>query len=1187
MKNVFLSLSFTFFMMASVGLFAQQDTNQVDDEVVPEGYQVRTYIDNNGYWKRMARYGLAELNQDIVPEPAVFKGSLIQSRFLLTIEDSPDIPVATENTTQSENSIFINPEDNHNVLNSNNSTSSGGGLYGADGLFSFDAGDTWDGSIQGTGGSNSGDPSVVIGTNGYYYNGFINTGGGQSCAYSTNQGETWTSVLIASKPSGFSSLLDKNHLTIDNSPSSTYEGHLYSAWTAFGGSSDNEIEIARSTTNGQSWSEKIMISSGVNAGSHNQGVNVQTGPNGEVYVVWAIYDNWPGDENALGFAKSLDGGATFQPAYRIIENIKGIRNSTAGKNHRVNSFPSMAVDISNGDHSGDIYVVWANVGVPGTNTGPDVNVYMIKSTNGGTSWSSPVKINQDPAGTGKKHYFPWITCDPETGTLCVIFYDDRDVSANQVETWVAYSMDGGEVWDDFRVSDVAFTPAPIPGLASGYMGDYLGISAREGMVYPCWTDNRSGTALTYVSPFTTPTEPNPATNPFPVNNTANVKPFTSLHWSDPNSRATYFRLYLGTDNPPTNIINGVFVQDTFYTPGDDLDFQEQYFWKVKSYNSYGDAESETWSFSVEPQPDEDFETGNFQKNDWFFGGDANWAIDDDNQVNGTYSARSGNISHNESTSLKIELEVKFSPFASSITFWKKVSSQTGGDKLQFLIDDQIKGEWSGQSVWSEESFIISTGGFHTFEWKYIKDAAQSSGEDRAWIDYITFPLLEILTANAGPNATICQGSPYLLSGVANNQISILWTTSGDGSFDDPTLLEATYFPGMGDIASGMVVLTLTAYDEEDEVSDQMELTIQASPLISMEESYQICDTGVFSTENISADHYASLAWSTSGDGFFEDNTLLVTEYTPGPEDITNGSVQLTLTLTGLYPCEGTVDSLQLVINYPPEPASQPAGPTDLCQGETSSEYTIGTITGASQYHWMLSPPEAGTMIEIDTVLMVEWAAAFWGTVEISVFGSNECGDGFASDPLSVNLNPLPLQAAAPSGETYVCVNLIPSSDYTTTTTEFVTSYEWSVTPEEAGIITGNDTTGTVVWNQWEGTALIVVRGLNDCGEGIWSEAIEVFTDICTGLNEHNAIGQVTLLPNPNSGSFILKVIAAEEKALNVKILSPLNTVVFEQKDIPCSGVLDLKINLPDISPGTYLLFIEDAQSSVIEKLIIR
>jgi hypothetical protein len=63
------------------------------------------------------------------------------------------------------------------------------------------------------------------------------------------------------------------------------------------------------------------------------------------------------------------------------------------------------------------------------------------------------------------------------------------------------SYDGGDTWEDFRVSDVAFTPSPIPGLAASYMGDYLGISARGGMVYPVWPDNRNGYIQSFVSPL--------------------------------------------------------------------------------------------------------------------------------------------------------------------------------------------------------------------------------------------------------------------------------------------------------------------------------------------------------------------------------------------------------------------------------------------------------------------------------------------------------------------------------------------------------------------------------------------------------------------------------------------------------------------------------------------------------------
>ena len=117
------------------------------------------------------------------------------------------------------------------------------------------------------------------------------------------------------------------------------------------------------------------------------------------------------------------------------------------------------------------------------------------------SWSAPVRVNQGPNVDGKEAYFPWISCDPETGVLSVVFYDDRNVTSTQCEVFTSYSTDAGNSWTDFQVSDVSFTPAAIPGLAGGYMGDYLGITSRGGKVFPCWTDNRGGLYMTYVSPF--------------------------------------------------------------------------------------------------------------------------------------------------------------------------------------------------------------------------------------------------------------------------------------------------------------------------------------------------------------------------------------------------------------------------------------------------------------------------------------------------------------------------------------------------------------------------------------------------------------------------------------------------------------------------------------------------------------
>ncbi len=468
-------------------------------------------VDNMLYWNYALRKGYVEAYREkgVLPS-ARYKGSHIITP-LFVLQDSPDVCVVEGNIMQSENSLTTHPANFEKLLNSNNSSDFPvTGLFGADAFKSEDGGESWEGEIYGAGGDNSGDPAVAINAQGRMFVGYINENFGQSVSYSDDNGQTWIKILVSPSPGYYPASLDKNHLWIDNSPLSPYNGNVYASWTRFsaGGANDGEIQFARSVSQGTTWSYPLVISQGVTAGSHNQGVNIQTGPEGQVYVVWAIYDNWPADENALGFAASFDGGLTFQPASRIINNIRGIRYSETFKNLRVNSFPSMTVDLSNSPRRGTIYVVWANRGIPGINTGSDIDVYLIKSADQGNTWSQPIRVNQDLLGAGKQHFFPWISCDPVTGNLSVIFYDDRECAYNECETWVAYSTDGGDTWQDFRVSDIAFTPQPIPGLAANYFGDYLGITSHNLKIYPIWTDNRSGKALTYVSPINSTPAPN-------------------------------------------------------------------------------------------------------------------------------------------------------------------------------------------------------------------------------------------------------------------------------------------------------------------------------------------------------------------------------------------------------------------------------------------------------------------------------------------------------------------------------------------------------------------------------------------------------------------------------------------------------------------------------------------------------
>ena len=412
----------------------------------------------------------------------------------------------TTNTTQSELSIDIHPT-NPNILfaGSNGTSWPVSGVYGTGVYWSTDGGSNWTGSDNpspyfGTG--NSGDPAAVIGLNGNFYMGYIRSAGGQGVSVSTNNGLNWSSYTAGADPSGDDDLLDKNHLYVDKKLNSPYANRVYDAWTHFvsGNASDNQVVINYSSNNGVSWSSFVDLSSSLSPGSHAQGVNINTGPNGELYAAFAIYDAWPGGEDAIGFAKSTDGGVTFikMRAYNVANF--GIRGYLKTSSIRVSSFPSMTVDRSGGTRNGYIYICWPQIGV--TPAGSDPDIVMIRSTDGGTTWSAPVRVNNDALNNGKDQYYPWCAVDQSTGQLNIVWYDNRNTTSDSTGVFMATSNDGGIIFDNFQVSDANFKPKSISGLAGGYQGDYIGITASGGTVYPFWADDRTGNYQAWITKVT-------------------------------------------------------------------------------------------------------------------------------------------------------------------------------------------------------------------------------------------------------------------------------------------------------------------------------------------------------------------------------------------------------------------------------------------------------------------------------------------------------------------------------------------------------------------------------------------------------------------------------------------------------------------------------------------------------------
>jgi len=82
-----------------------------------------------------------------------------------------------------------------------------------------------------------------------------------------------------------------------------------------------------------------------------------------------------------------------------------------------------------------------------------------------------------------------------------VCFDSRKFPANDsAQVYLSVSTDGGDTFRDVLVSDTPFLPAPIPYPGTtGYMGDYIQVTALNGVVWPCWNDNRTGRHQTYTT----------------------------------------------------------------------------------------------------------------------------------------------------------------------------------------------------------------------------------------------------------------------------------------------------------------------------------------------------------------------------------------------------------------------------------------------------------------------------------------------------------------------------------------------------------------------------------------------------------------------------------------------------------------------------------------------------------------
>ncbi len=401
------------------------------------------------------------------------------------------------NTTQSETSLAISDATGTIVAGWNDS-----GEFPLNGNFtgygrSTDGGATWTdlGAISPIpGGAHFGDPSIAVhqATGEFFFATLGVDASGRSIigvGKSIDDGLTFLPQVDASPGSNPNNFQDKEIMAIDNT-GGAFDGNIYVAWTEFS-ASGLQIMLSRSTDGGASFSTPVGLNLRNNGTS---GAYPIVAPNGDLFVFWENF-NIPGIE----FVKSTDGGVTFTTPATITTLVptgEPIPSTNCGRpalngDIRTQDFPRAAIDYSGGPHHGNIYVVYNAKPAPDDES----DIFFIRSTDNGATWSSPIRVNDDTTSNG--NFFPEIAVN-DRGIISVSWYDRRSSPSNlEIQYMRGISTDGGVSFTPNQpitdLPDPGFPPAVNfdPVIALCYMGEYNWVVTDGSDFLYLWGDNRN------------------------------------------------------------------------------------------------------------------------------------------------------------------------------------------------------------------------------------------------------------------------------------------------------------------------------------------------------------------------------------------------------------------------------------------------------------------------------------------------------------------------------------------------------------------------------------------------------------------------------------------------------------------------------------------------------------------------
>jgi hypothetical protein len=404
------------------------------------------------------------------------------------------------------------PSENVIVVNYNDENANGSNYSGVS--FSTDNGATFTQILPppfATGhGTNVGDPIVVFNSKlDKWFAGDLASGcGGQGIGtWSSPDGQTWTTAACAHNNSSD----DRESMWVDNNAFSTKYGRMYISFNNFNVAS-GALFVTHSD-DGVTWSTPVQLSTSFVRDVQVTGALPGPPPATAGYtstVFVAAMDEGGGGlttrQNIM--YRSTDGGATFT-SVTMGARFNAVGDSVCPSNSyfaRVNPiWRHMGWGEPGVGPNGVVHYVYAGQGQASGDKG---DIFYVRSTDNGLTWSTPIKLNTDPGGQFKTQWMPSLSVNynpsgfAQHGKVTISWYDRRSATSacnNPTDPGCSYerygvqSADNGVTFGSNFAISTQLIPQPQqtdPFIQSCYAGDYDYSTALGASAFVTWTDGR-------------------------------------------------------------------------------------------------------------------------------------------------------------------------------------------------------------------------------------------------------------------------------------------------------------------------------------------------------------------------------------------------------------------------------------------------------------------------------------------------------------------------------------------------------------------------------------------------------------------------------------------------------------------------------------------------------------------------